>query len=285
LKKKVHDYIILNSEKGLIHLKQYVVDAFTNSLFHGNPAAVVVLDAWPSDTLLQNITMENNLSETAFTVKDGTHYHLRWFTPGGEIDLCGHATLATSFVLAHFYEPTAKTFIFDTLSGELVVNVNHREQLFELNFPSYSLTPVPITEKLVAALGVTPIEAVMGRDLVVVLENEDQVRHFTPNLAKIATLDGLILHITAKGSAPYDCVSRSFAPKLAVAEDPVCGSGHCHLIPYWSQKLGKTALTAYQASNRGGTLIAKYQGARTSLSGAAVLYASTTLNIAPGDLC
>lgn len=209
-------------------LKQFVIDAFTNEVFSGNPAAVCVLDSWLPDILLQNITKENNLSETAFAVKKDDYYHLRWFTPGGEIDLCGHATLATAYVLANFYKTDKDIFIFETLSGKLIVN--KRENLYEMDFPAYELEPVSITDDLVNSLGFRPVEAYKARDLVCVVDDEEFVRNYEPDLSKIAELDGLLLHITAKGEN-YDCVSRSFAPKLNVAEDPVCGSGHCHIAP------------------------------------------------------
>lgn len=257
-------------------MKQYIVDAFTNEVFKGNPAAVCILTSWAPDELLQNITKENNLSETAFAVKMGDHYQLRWFTPGGEIDLCGHATLATAYVLANFYEPNEETFIFETLSGRLVVN--KADQLYEMDFPAYELASVAITDALVATLGFRPIEAYQARDLVCVVDDEELVKNYEPDLAKIATLDGLLLHVTAKGEN-YDCVSRSFAPKLNIAEDPVCGSGHCHIAPLWAKKLGKDSLIAFQASERTGILYCQMQGERVLLKGEAALYSTSELNI------
>ena len=250
-------------------MKQFVVDAFSDSVFHGNQAAVCVLDQWLDEDLMMNITRENNFSETAFTVKEGEKWHLRWFTPGGEIDLCGHATLGTAYVLFRFYEKTADRITFSTLSGDLVVSKEN--DLLEMEFPAYDLKPVEVTDAMEEALGVRPIEAYMGRDLLCILENEKDVRELTPDLEKVKQVDGLLLHVTAKGS-DVDCVSRSFAPKLAVAEDPVCGSGHCHIIPYWARVLKKEKLTAYQASKRGGTLYCKVESTKVFLAGKVAIY-------------
>lgn len=257
-------------------MKYYVVDAFADKIFEGNPAGICVLDKWINDDLMLNIAKENNLSETAFTVKEGDSYRLRWFTPGGEIDLCGHATLATAFVLSNFVDKEAENFSFITLSGELVVT--KKDDLFEMNFPTYELKSVPVTDAMEDAIGYRPLEAWIGRDLVCVIDDEDKVINAKPDQNKILELDGLLLHITAKGSK-FDCVSRSFAPKLDVKEDPVCGSGHCHIAPLWSEKLSKDELVARQASNRGGTLYCELIGDRVKLSGRAVLYASSELYI------
>lgn len=256
-------------------MKQYIVDAFTKELFKGNPAAVCVLDDYLSDELLLSITKENNLSETAFAVrKDTGHYQLRWFTPGGEIDLCGHATLATAFVLSQFYEINRTEFTFETLSGELIVAKNN--DLFEMIFPSYDLESLLITQEITDTLGLTPREVYLGRDLVCILENEEQVRKIQIDFLKAKELDGLLLHVTALGK-DFDCVSRSFAPKLQVEEDPVCGSGHCHIVPLWAKKLEKNEITAYQASERSGILYGEYLGEKTKLSGYATLFSTSDL--------
>lgn len=256
-------------------MKQYVVDAFTNKVFAGNPAAVCVMDKWLPDDVMQKIAVENNLSETAFAVKEGSAYHLRWFTPGGEVELCGHATLATAYVIGRFVEPEWTAVPFDTLSGRLTVEKNGG--LLTMDFPSFQLKPLPVTETILNALGgVRPVEAYMGADLVCVLGNEAQVRQVKANQDVIRGMDGVCLHITAPGEA-YDCVTRSFAPKCNVAEDPVCGRGHCHVIPLWAQKTGKTEFTAYQASARGGVLRCRYAGERTFLSGTAALFSEAEL--------
>ena len=257
-------------------MKQYVVDAFTDKVFAGNPAAVCVMDKWLDDELMQKITIENNLSETAFCVREGKNYHLRWFTPGGEIDLCGHATLATAYVILRFVEPELSEVRFDTLSGELIVTKN--SGLLEMVFPAYELKPVEVTEQMRDVIGAKPVAAFMGRDLLCVMDDEAEVRDCAPDMAKVMQLDGLLLHITAKGK-DYDCVSRSFAPKCGVPEDPVCGSGHCHIIPYWANALGKTELTAYQASRRGGVLYTRVEGDRVILAGKAALFSEAEIYI------
>lgn len=226
-------------------LDQYVVDAFTDKVFAGNPAAVCVMERWLPEETMQKIAIENNLSETAFTVREGEGYHLRWFTPGGEVELCGHATLATAFVIMTFIEPDLSNVEFSTLSGTLTVK--REGELLVMDFPSFELSPVAITEELCEAIGVKPLKVYMGADMVCVLENEAQVKAVVPNLDVISALDGVCFHITAHGKN-YDCVTRTFAPKCNVVEDPVCGRGHCHVIPLWAKVTGKTELTAYQAS-------------------------------------
>ena len=250
-------------------IPQFIVDAFTDTVFKGNPAAVCLLDEWLSDTTLQNIAKENNLSETAFTVKDGDHYELRWFTPGGEIDLCGHATLATAFILFKFIEVDVERLTFTTQSGELLVS--KKDDYYELNFPSYAMHQVVVTSEMEEAIGVRPLEAWLGRDLVCILPHENDVIYASPDFDKVKALDGLLLNITARGRN-YDTVTRSFAPKLSVKEDPVCGSGHCHVIPLWANKLAQAEFRAYQASERSGLLLCRIEGDRIYLAGKASLY-------------
>lgn len=250
-------------------MKQYVVDAFTDKPFAGNPAAVCVMEQWPSDGFMIKMAMENNLSETAFIVPEGEKYHLRWFTPGGEIDLCGHATLASGYTLMNFYCKDAQSVTFTTLSGDLIVE--RKGELYEMDFPAYELHEVPVTDAMEDAIGVRPAAAYMARDLVCVLESEELVYSNTPDMEKVMQLDGLLLHTTAKGK-DADCVSRSFAPKLNVIEDPVCGSGHCHIVPYWVSVLIKDNIVACQASKRGGTLYCRQEGDRIKMAGKAALF-------------
>ncbi len=257
-------------------MKQYVVDAFTDHVFAGNQAAICVLEDWLTDELMMQITKENNFSETAFLVKGEDAYHLRWFTPGGEIDLCGHATLAASYVLFHFYETEKNTLSFDTRSGRLTVE--KKGELLEMDFPAYQLTPTAVTKEMEEAVGAKILEAYMGRDLLAVLENEETVRRLAPDMAKVKKLPGELLQVTAAGKET-DSVSRSFAPKLSVDEDPVCGSGHCHIVPYWAKKLGKQEILAYQASPRGGTLYCRMEGDRVKLAGRAALYSVAELYV------
>lgn len=257
-------------------MKQYVVDAFTDEVFHGNQAAICIMEKWPPEDLMMNITRENNFSETAFAVKEGEKFHLRWFTPGGEIDLCGHATLACAYVLFRFYLPNADKVVFSTLSGDLVVRKT--DDLLEMEFPAYQLKKVPVTDAMIEAIGAVPSEAYMGRDLLCVFDSEEVVRNLAPDMEKLLDLDGLLLQVTAPGKET-DSVSRSFAPKLKVIEDPVCGSDHCHIVPYWAEKLEKKNIVAYQASQRGGMLYCRMEGDRVMMAGKAALYSECELYI------
>lgn len=252
-------------------MRQYIVDAFTEKVFSGNPAGVVIRDAWLPDELMRDIARENNLSETAFAVKTDGAYALRWFTPGGEVDFCGHATLGASSVIFRFYEPEAREIVYRTEVGEL--RVTREGELFVMDFPAYSPEPVPVTDEMAAALGVRPKEAYMARDLLMVLGAEEEVRSLSPDIARLAALPGVCAAVTARGSGEYDCVSRVFVPDLGIPEDPVTGSTHCMIVPYWAEKLGKSRLTAYQASDRGGVLYTELCGGRVRIAGKAALYA------------
>ena len=258
-------------------MKQYIVDAFTKRFFHGNPAAVCVMEAWLPDELMQQIAIENNLSETAFVVREGVRYHIRWFTPGAEVDLCGHATLATSFVLTRFVDPQAEELVFTSLGGEL--RVRKAGELLELDFPARMPRPVPFTTQMRQLVHGLPAQAYVDRDLILVLEDEQSVRDYVPDYAAISALEGeLGLFVTAP-SRTYDFVSRTFFPKLKINEDPVCGSAHCDLIPYWAKRLGKTKMTAYQASPRGGVLYCEDRGDRVRIGGHAVLYSEAEVRV------
>ena len=252
-------------------MKQYIVDAFTDKPFAGNPAAVCVMDSWPSEGSMMKLAMENNLSETAFIVKEESGYHLRWFTPGTEVELCGHATLASSYVILNYYEPGSDEVKFNTLSGELTIHRNGN--LYEMNFPTYELKEIPVTDAMEKAFGVRPVKAVLGLDLVCVFESEDVVKRMTTDQELLRGIEGRIQNATAPGTVT-DCVSRSFCPKLSIAEDPVCGSAHCQIAAYWSQKLNKKEIYAYQASKRGGYLHCTLQdNNRITISGEAALVA------------
>ena len=255
-------------------MKQYIIDAFSDKVFSGNPAAVCILDKRISEELMLNIAKENNLSETAFIVKENNNYKLRWFTPKAEIDLCGHATLASGFVILNYYEPNLKEVSFDTLSGKLTVQRDN--DLYIMDFPIYKLKQIKVTPKITDILGIKPKEIYIARDLLCILDNEDKVRNFNPNFEKIKKLDGLLLHISAKGK-DYDCVSRSFALKLNIEEDPVCGSGHCHIVPYWINVLKKNNIIAYQASKRGGLLYCKMNNDRLKIGGYTALFSKSEI--------
>jgi PhzF family phenazine biosynthesis protein len=252
-------------------MKQYIVDAFTNKVFSGNPAAVCVMDRWPEDGWMMQLAAENNLSETAFIVKEASGYRLRWFTPGTEVEVCGHATLASAFVILNYYEKESDQVQFHTLSGELTVK--RRGDRYEMDFPTYDLKEIPVTDAMEAAYGVRPVKAVLGLDLVCVFENEEIVRNLNPDQKLLMNIEGRIQNATAQGKET-DCVSRSFCPKLAIPEDPVCGSSHCQIADYWSRTLGKDDIVAYQASKRGGTLHCHLShNGRIQISGQAVLFA------------
>ncbi|MFC4322998.1 PhzF family phenazine biosynthesis protein [Litchfieldia salsa] len=258
-------------------MKYFVVDAFAEKVFEGNPAGVCIMNDWISDDLMQKIAIENNLSETAFAVKEEDHYFLRWFTPGGEINLCGHATLATAFVILNYYEKQSDYVTFDTISGELTVK--KQDDLYELDFPSVPLTEITVTDEMINALGIVPKESYLNRDLVFILESEEDVKKVSPDFAQLERLrDGLGVCVTAQGSE-YDFVSRAFFPKLKVNEDPVTGSLHCGLIPFWANRLDKKEMVARQVSSRGGTLYCKHEGTRVKMAGGAVLYSVAELNI------
>lgn len=257
-------------------MKQYIVDAFTDRIFHGNQAAICIMDEWLDESLMMEITKENNFSETAFAVKENEKYHLRWFTPGGEIDLCGHATLACAYVLFKFYVPNADEVVFSTLSGDLIVK--RKGELLEMEFPAYKLERIPVTQAMIDAIKAVPSEAYMGRDLLCVFENEEIVRNLKPDMTKLLELDGLLLQVTAPGK-DTDSISRSFVPKLNVVEDPVCGSGHCHIAPYWAKRLNKESIVAYQASKRGGTLYCKVLGDKVLIAGKATLFSECEIYI------
>ncbi|UOQ84628.1 PhzF family phenazine biosynthesis protein [Gracilibacillus salinarum] len=258
-------------------MKYFVVDAFAEKVFEGNPAGVCIMNDWISDELMQKIAIENNLSETAFAVKESSHYGLRWFTPGGEINLCGHATLATAFIILNYYEMQLDSVKFSTISGELTIN--KQDDLYELDFPSVPSEQISVTGQMISALGIIPKETFLNRDLVFVLESEEEVRNVSPDFAKLETLpEGLGVCVTAQGSE-FDFVSRAFFPKLKVNEDPVTGSLHCSLIPFWANILEKKEMVARQLSSRGGTLYCKHEDTRVKMAGRAVLYSVAELNI------
>ncbi len=250
-------------------MKYYVVDAFTNTPFHGNPAGVCLPDRELPDDVMQSIAFENNLSETAFVVPNGGHYDLRWFTPTTEIDLCGHATLASAFVVMNFIDPSAQRVEFRSQSGPLFVN--REGDIYTLDFPSRPPMPCKKPELLEHALGMPVLETHLARDLVAVVGNEQAVRGLNPNFSLLSKVGGFGVIVTAKGET-CDFVSRFFAPHHGIDEDPVTGSSHCTLIPFWSARLGKAKMTAQQLSYRGGQLFVEDCGQRVKIGGQAVCY-------------
>lgn len=259
-------------------MKQYIVDAFTNELFKGNQAAVCVLEKWFSDEMMLNIAQENNFSETAFLVKSSAGYDIRWFTPASEIDFCGHATLAASFVIFNFYERDSKEVVFHTKQkGDFFIHCT--DNGIRMDFPSFRLNKIPVTDDMEAAFGTKPSEAYFDRDLLCVFDNADSVKNMSPSIPELKKLKRLCIGVTAQGNNGFDCISRVFAPELNVPEDPVTGSTHCMIAPYWAKRLGKNIINAFQASPRSGTLLCEVSANTVSITGNAVLFSIAELNL------
>jgi PhzF family phenazine biosynthesis protein len=252
-----------------VRLLLYQIDAFTGRLFAGNPAAVCPLDEWLDASIMQAIAAENNLSETAFFVRRADGYDLRWFTPEIEVDLCGHATLASAFVVFGFLDPAAQTVRFETRSGELTVR--REGGLLVMDLPTRPPEPCAPDPALAAALGKAPLELWQTRDYLAVYESEEDVRSLAPDMKALAAVGHFAVCVTAPGRQA-DFVSRFFAPASGVPEDPVTGSAHCALTPYWSRRLGKKDLHAIQVSARGGELFCHDDGDRVRIAGQAVKY-------------
>ena len=256
----------------------YQIDAFADGPFTGNPAAVCPLDAWLPAEVMQAIAAENNLSETAFFVAQGEGYGLRWFTPSTEVDLCGHATLASAYVVFRWLQPERRRITFQTQeAGPLTVARDG--DLLALDFPSRPPEPCAMPEALAAALGRRPAALLAARDYLAIYDHADDITALAPDFAALAALDRFAVIVTAPGTGGVDFVSRFFAPARGVDEDPVTGSSHCTLIPYWAERLGKTRLAARQLSRRGGTLSCALDGSRVTIAGRAVLYLEGTITV------
>ena len=249
----------------------YQVDAFTSEVFSGNPAAVCIIEEWLDDNIMQSIASENNLSETAFIVQRDGQLKIRWFTPKTEVDLCGHATLASAFVLFEEEFIDNNTVTFESQSGPLTVE-GLDDGLLSMNFPSRRPIVCKKPEVLEDALGTNVVATLASRDLLVILENEEKVSNLSPNLELLSRIkEYMAVIVSAKGNK-VDFVSRFFAPNAGVPEDPVTGSSHCTLIPYWSEQLNKDKLHALQLSPRGGELFCENMGERVVIKGKAVMY-------------
>jgi PhzF family phenazine biosynthesis protein len=232
---------------------------------------------------MQSIAAENNLAETAFIVAREGGYDLRWFTPLVEVDLCGHATLAAGYVVLNHLRSDLKSVSFETISGELIVT--REGERLSMDFPARAPTPVPVSEALSDALGQAPSEVLLSRDILAVYDDEASVRDLSPDQAKLAALDeGFGVIVTAKGDA-VDFVSRFFVPKAGVAEDPVTGSAHCTLVPFWTERLGRSQLVAHQVSARGGELRCELRGDRVIMSGQCVLFLTGSINLYSSGSC
>lgn len=262
-------------------LKIFQIDAFTDKLFGGNPAAVCPLENWLTDEILQSIAIENNLAETAFFVQlSKNHFHLRWFTPELEMDLCGHATLASAFVIINELENDSDEILFDTQSG--LLKVRRVEDYLELDFPSRPPQKSDLPKIISDGLNIQPKEIWKARDYLLVYDSENDIEKMKPNIAILNQINidpgGII--VTAKGkSRDVDFVSRVFIPQSTVFEDPVTGSAHCTLVPFWSERLNKTELRALQISERGGELICQLNKDRVAIRGKAVKYLEGTIEL------
>ncbi len=253
----------------------FQVDAFTNQAFSGNPAAVCPLEFWLEDEVMQNIALENNLSETAFIVNRGDYYQIRWFTPQTEIELCGHATLATAWVLMNKIEKERKEVVFGSHSGEL--KVWREEDLYLMDFPVHKPVKCDKPENLIKGLGIEPIEVLGSNYYLAIFESEETVRNLRPYMKALKELDRIGVIVSAPGNE-VDFVSRFFAPAVGIPEDPVTGSAHCTLIPYWAEKLNKDHMTALQVSGRGGKLKCEYKKDRVIIGGEAKLFMEGTIS-------
>ncbi len=256
--------------------KIYQVDAFTKTIFRGNPAAICPLENWISEELMQKIAAENNLSETAFFVKNGNEYEIRWFTPTTEIDLCGHATLASAFVIFNFIDTGARAVTFKYKFGELVVE--NKAPYLEMDFPSNKPLPIAEPTGLEKALGNKPLECLEKNFCLAVFEKEEHVKNLKPDFSLLKKVHPHGIIATAPGDT-VDFISRVFVPAVGIDEDPVTGSAHTELIPHWAERLGKMRLTAKQISTRGGDLVCELAGQRVKMAGEAALYLIGEINI------
>ncbi len=260
-----------------MNIPVYQINAFINKVFAGNPAAVCPLEKWLEDSVLQAVAKENNLSETAFFIKEKNSYQIRWFSPITEVDLCGHATLASAFVIFNNFEKSSNQISFHSRSGKLVV-VREDNNLLSMNFPSRPAKACWAPENLLEGFNIKPLEVLSADDYLVVFANESDIEDLKPDMEKLKQLDLRGVSVTAPGNEA-DFVSRFFAPKFGIDEDPVTGVAHCTLVPYWSGKLGKKDLHAYQISQRGGELFCRDLGDRIIIAGRAVKVSETTITI------
>ncbi len=259
-------------------IKMFQVDAFTDRVFGGNPAAVCIIEDWLDEILMQQIAGENNLSETAFAVKSDDHYEIRWFTPTSEVDLCGHATLAATHVLFQHYHVPGDQIRFRSMKmGDLAVR--RKGEYLTLDFPADPVEQVKITQALIDAMGKAPVESYRGRtDYLLIYDTQADIEEISPNFSQLAEIDSRGVIVSAPGKET-DVVSRFFAPGLGINEDPVTGSAHTTLTPYWSERLGKRELTARQLSSRKGELFCLLRGDRVHIRGKAVTYLAGEIEV------
>ena len=266
-------------------IQYFVADAFADQLFEGNPAGVCVLDRWLPHETMKKIAMENNLSETGFVVKKSDHpctYDLRWFTPVDEIDLCGHCTFGSAYILFRFFEQNKTEIHFNTLKCGYHLVITKKDDILTMVFPSLPPQPFDYADYMGEGMGAVPSEVwKTDRDLFLVYDSDETVRNLTPDFQKLKEFPaGLSVYVTAKSSDPrYDIVARAFWPKINVNEDPVCGSMHCALMPFWKDRLGKEELVCRSLSKRGGTIVCRQDGDTVMLQGRGAFYLKGELNI------
>lgn len=251
-------------------MEYFIVDAFSDVLFKGNQAGVCLLEKRIDDDVLQSIAAENNLAETAFLMKNENHYDLRWFTPEVEIDLCGHATLASAYVISNFIDKKTTNMRFETKSGTLIVD--KKEDIYEMDFPARKPKQIEITPQMSRAIGLPVLEAYLSRDLLLLVESEEEVGNLLPSFELLKQLPDCFAVIVTAKSNKVDFVSRFFAPSAGIPEDPVTGSSHSTLIPFWAERLNKEEMVAMQLSKRGGVLFCQNCGDRVKIAGKAILY-------------
>ena len=252
-----------------MELTLYQVDAFARQVFKGNPAAICPLDTWLPDRIMQAIAAENNLSETAFFVRENNGYHIRWFTPRYEVNLCGHATLAAAYVIFHLLKTESEKIHFESRSGELIVSLD--ENQIVMDFPAIAMQPAELPQHIIKALGNEPVAIWKAEDYLLLYDRQQDIVSLSPDFGGLKALDCRGIIITAVGE-DCDFVSRFFAPRHGIDEDPVTGSAHCMLAPLWSEKLGKKRMTAKQLSKRGGELVCEVKGDRVIIAGEARLF-------------
>ena len=269
--------ILFHDSNGGTAMRYFIVDAFTDKMFHGNQAGVCLVDRPLDDETMQKIAAENNLSETAFVSPKGNDFDLRWFTPNTEIDLCGHATLASAFVVSGFTDAPPQVMRFHTLSG--LLTVTKRGDLFEMDFPARKPVPTAVEPLFSQAFGVPVLEAHASRDLLLLVENEDAVKALRPDFTLIRQIPGSFAVIVTAPGKEVDFVSRFFAPLAGIPEDPVTGSSHSTLIPFWSERLNQKEMVARQLSERGGVLYCEDCGDRVKISGHAALYLTGEIHV------
>lgn len=258
-------------------VKQYIINAFTDEAFSGRQTAVCVLNNEIPEELMQKIAVENKVETTAFILKNGKKYSLRWFGGMGEVDICGYSILSCAYVILNYYEKNKDEIEFETKLGNIGVEKN--DDVFEVDFPQYHIEKIDVTKDIIEAVGAKPRQAMLGRDLVLIFDNESEVENLKPNMDKLKKIKGMEVHVTAVGER-YDCLVRSFSPKTGLNEGSIYGIGHCYVAPYWMEQLDKNVIVSRMVSKRGGTVFCKtIKEGRIRLCGKAVVYSEAEIYI------